>query len=83
MEFPDGAIKEYGANVIAENILRTVDTDGHHCTNVQDIIDHKRYGSAVKMEDKFIISRNGQRKVRQTTKGWSFLSGFGDLEHNF
>ena len=30
VEFPDGEIKEYGANVITENMYSQVDSDGHH-----------------------------------------------------
>lgn len=56
VKFPDGAVKEYAANVIAENILRTVDRDNYH--NVYNIIHHKRDESVVKIEEKFTISRN-------------------------
>ena len=30
------------------------------------------------MADKYIISRNGTQRMRQTTVGWSFLVKFGD-----
>ena len=36
------------------------------------IVDHKCDGSAVPMEQKYIKSKNGQMKLRQTTVGWSF-----------
>ena len=36
------------------------------------IVDHKCDGSAVTMEQKYIKSKNGQMKLRQTTVGWSF-----------
>jgi hypothetical protein len=32
VEFPDGQIKEYAANIIAENMLTQVDSDGHSTT---------------------------------------------------
>ena len=37
------------------------------------ILDHKRDGSALRMNEKYIKSKNGQMKLRQTTVGWSFL----------
>ena len=37
------------------------------------ILDHKRDGSALRMNKKYIKSKNGQMKLRQTKVGWSFL----------
>lgn len=71
-EFPDGTIKKYSANIIAENVLSQVDPDGYYSTTMDSILDHKRDGSAVRKQDKYIFSRNGQRKLRQTTVGWQF-----------
>ena len=30
VQFPDGSVKPYSANIIAENILNSVDADGYH-----------------------------------------------------
>ena len=38
MEFPDGQVKEYAANIIAENMLTQVDSD----TLMEAIVDHQR-----------------------------------------
>ena len=72
VEFPDGNIKKYAANIIAENVLTNCDSEGHYSTQMSCIVDHKRDGSAVSMEHKYIKSKNGQSKLRQTTVGWSF-----------
>lgn len=72
VEFPDGNIKKYAANIIAENILVNCDSEGHYSSQMSCIVDHKCDGTAVKMEDKFIKSKNGQMKLRQTTIGWNF-----------
>ena len=37
------------------------------------ILDHKRDGSALKMNEKYIKPQNGKMKPRQTTVGWSFF----------
>ena len=37
------------------------------------ILDHKRDGSTLRMNEKYIKSKNGQMKLRQSIVGWSFL----------
>ena len=70
VEFPDGALKQYAANVIAENILYQVDHNGRHSHVLEGVIDHRRAGSAVGKEDAYVVTRRGQRKLRQMTIGW-------------
>ena len=72
VEFPDGNIKKYAANIIAENVLVNCDSEGFYSSQMSCIVDHKCDGSAVPMEQKYIKSKNGQMKLRQTTVGWSF-----------
>ena len=42
VEFPDGQVKEYAANIIAENMLTQVDSDGMSTTLMEAIVDHQR-----------------------------------------
>ena len=42
------------------------------------IIDHKSSGEAVKLEDKYITTRTGTMRLRETTVGWSFLIRWRD-----
>ena len=72
VEFPDGNIKKYAANIIAENVLVNCDSEGFYSSQMSCIVDHKCDGSAVPMEQKYIKSKNGQMKLRPTTVGWSF-----------
>jgi hypothetical protein len=39
VEFPDGTIREYSANLIAENMLTQVDSDGYSLTLMEGIVD--------------------------------------------
>ena len=72
VEFPDGQVKEYGANIIAENMLTQVDLDGYSLSLMDSIIDHQRDPSqAIPMEDKYIMTKSGQKRLRKTTKGSS------------
>ena len=59
IEFPDGKTKEYGANIIAENILNQVDQDGCHSQMLEGILDHRKEDSAVSMENKWTTTRRG------------------------
>jgi hypothetical protein len=41
-EFPDSELREYSANILAENMLSQVDHDGHNIMLLRGIIDYKR-----------------------------------------
>ena len=78
VEFPDGHIKEYAANILAENMLYQVDLDGYNKLLLKDIIDYRKDGSAVPMEDKYLTTKSGQRRLRKTTQGWEFRVAWKD-----
>jgi hypothetical protein len=78
VEFPDGVVESYAANVIAENIFSQIDDEGHHHLLLKSIVDHKSDGSAVKADDGFIMSKNGNKTRRLTTKGWKLLVEWKD-----
>ena len=78
VEFPDGAVKQYAANVIAENVLNQVDSMGYHTQALDRIVLHERMGNAVSKKDSHITTKRGVRKLRQTTIGWRFLCEWKD-----
>ena len=79
VEFPDGQVKEYGANIIAENMLTQVDLDGYSLSLMDSIIDHQRdLSQAIPIEDKYITTKRGQKRLRKTTKGWKLLIKWKD-----
>ena len=59
VEFPDGNIKKYAANIIAENVLVNFDSEGHCSSQMSCIVGHNCGGTTVKIEDKFSKSKNG------------------------
>ena len=62
VEFPDSQVKEYGANIIAENMLTQVDSDGYSLSLMDSIIDHQRDPSqAIPIEDKYIMTKSRQK----------------------
>jgi hypothetical protein len=73
VEFPDGEVRPYAANVIADNIYSQVDNDGRRSFIFDSIIDYSRDAKyAVKKADKYIIV-NGRKSCRRTTAGWKLL----------
>jgi hypothetical protein len=78
VEFPDGSLDTYTANVIAENLYALVDDEGHETLVMQDIIDHRKDGSAVSHDDAYVVDRHGSKKRRLTTQGWKLLVQWKD-----
>ena len=79
VELADGRIKEYGANIIAENMLAQIDSDGFSLSLMEGIIDSRRDDSvAIPKTDKYITTSRGQRRLRKTTAGWKLLVKWRD-----
>ena len=73
VEFPDGQIKEYAANVLAENLSSQVDSEGFSASLFAGILDWHKNSNAVEKKDRFLITKRGQRRLKQTTLGWDLL----------
>ena len=79
VEFPDGQVKEYAANIIAENMLSQVDSEGYSLTLLDAIVDYKRDDAvAIPKSEMYIVSERGQKRIRQTTQGWKLLIHWKD-----
>ena len=78
VEFPDGSIREYAANVIAQNMYIQVDSQGQSTLLLKSILDYSMDSSAVPMEEKYVTTKSGQRRLRQTTTGWKLLVQWRD-----
>ena len=73
VEFTDGTTEKYAANVIAENMFAQVDDEGNMFQLLDEIIDHKRDGTAVDIANGTVTSANGNVKPRITMQGWWLL----------
>ena len=73
VEFPDGAVKHYAANVISENVLIQVDSSRFYTQALDKIVSHKKLGNAVSMKGVYVTTKRGVNELRQTTIGWEFL----------
>ena len=72
-EFDDGKIKEYAANVIAENMLSQVDEEGFSTTLFDCIVDHRKDDSAITKSDMYVITKRGTKRMKKSTQGWQHL----------
>jgi hypothetical protein len=77
-------VKEYSANVIAENMLTQVDSDGFSTSLMEGIIDYRKdETTAVSKADMHIVMRRGQKKLRKTTVGWKLLVRWKDQSESW
>ena len=73
VELPDGAVKQYSANMIAENMYAQVDSEGNKYDLLEEIIDFKKDGHALRKGDEYVVTKRGQRRLRRTTIGRKLL----------
>jgi hypothetical protein len=79
VEFPNGDVKEYAANIITENMLTQVDSDGYSLTTMKGIINYKPDDVvAIPKSDMYVVTSRGQKKMRKTTIGWKLLVQWAD-----
>ena len=71
--FPDDTIKQFGANVIAQNLYSQVDDSGRSSRLLTSILDSKKDETAVNRSDMYITTKSGQQRMRQSTIGWKLL----------
>ena len=69
VEFPDGNVAAYTANIIAENLYSQVDEEGKQYLMLDCIVDHKSDGTATTKDGQW-HTVNGRRCLKRTTKGW-------------
>ena len=48
LEYDNGTQDRYVANVIAKNLYSQIDSEGHQFLVLEDISDHRKYGTAIK-----------------------------------
>lgn len=77
VEFINGEVAEYAANVIAENMYLQCDAEGKQNLLLDAIVDHKADDKAVKAKDRFVVV-NGKKYHRKTTAGWKLCVRWKD-----
>ena len=78
VRFNDGEVKEYAANVIAENLLNQIDDEGFTILKIDCIVDHRTDSDAVTKANMYTTNRQGVKRIRKTTIGWQLLVRWHD-----
>jgi len=73
VQFPDGTVKGYVANVITENMYSQVDADGHSYDLLDSIQGHYKDEHAVHLKDKYIYTKSGPRRAHKSIARWKLL----------
>ena len=77
VEFQDGHVESYAANLIAENIYEQLDDEGNKYRLIDQIIDHKKDATAIPLSNGTIML-NGREHKKRTTRGWSLCVQWKD-----
>jgi hypothetical protein len=78
VEYQDGHKAALAANAIAENMFAQVDDEGNRHVLFDEIVDHRTDGSEVKQQDAFVTASTGNKRRKETTKGWEILVQWKD-----
>lgn len=73
VEFPDGAVRQYAANIIAENMYSQVDSEGFQYELLDSIIDCAKDGNALEKGQEYVVTKRGRQRISHTTAGWKLL----------
>ena len=69
VSFHNDQMEKLTTNVIAENMLYQVDSDGHQYQVLKEISGHSADGSTLNRSDGFIKSRDRNLHAKKTTRG--------------
>ena len=77
VDFPDGDVAKFTANVIAENMFSQCDGAGNQYRLISGIVDHKSNGKAVSKSDRYVVIM-GRQFPRKTTVRWKLCIEWRD-----
>ena len=79
VEFLDGSVEKYQANVIAENMFAQIDDEGRQFLLLDEIVDHKKNPKvAIPISEGTYRNTSGTEKPKVTTRGWELLVQWKD-----
>jgi len=61
IEFSDGLIHEYSANIIAENLYSQVRGDEYHSSQIDTIVDFNCTNDAIPLSQAWVTTKSGQK----------------------
>jgi hypothetical protein len=70
VEFDDGLVREYTANIIADGLYSQTDDDGFTTNHLDGLVDFRKLSNAVSWPDAYIQAKRGAKRPC----GWQFLA---------
>lgn len=83
VNFLDGVIKEYAANIIAGNMYTQVDPQGYSHTILDCILDFKKDDTTLSKDDMYINTKSSRHCTTQSTSRWKFLIQYKDVSEQW
>ena len=74
VEYLDLYKASLSVNNIAENLFSRADEEGNRFVLFDEIMDHRVDGTDTMHQDASVVSNNGGKRRRETTKGWEIDS---------
>jgi hypothetical protein len=78
VHFDNGDQTELTANMIAESLYSQCDPDGYEYILLDEIVDHRRTDTAIKLADQKVVCANGRTYLRRSTIGWHLCCQWKD-----
>ena len=77
VEFEDGSEGQYSANIISQNMISRIDSDGNQEPLLKQLVGHRKKRHAIP-KDKAYITVGGKKVLKRTTKGWDLCVEWAD-----
>jgi hypothetical protein len=74
----DGDQTELTTNLIAESLFSQCDPDGNQYVLLDEIVDHRRIPTAIKLADQKVIPANRRTYLKRSTIGWQICCQWKD-----
>jgi hypothetical protein len=78
INFDDGDQTELTANMIAESLYLQCDPDGNQYVLLEEIVNHQRLPTVIKLSDQKIIRTDGKTYLKHSTIGWQLCCQWKD-----
>ena len=78
VEFSDGTVKEYCANVIAQSLYTIIEDNNTESRSLEAILDHGNSINSKSETRNYIITKSEQKRERKSTTGWRILLRWND-----
>jgi hypothetical protein len=78
VDFDDGDQTELTANMIAESLYSQCDPDGNQYVLLEEIVDHQRLPTAIRLSDQKNVRANGKTYLKRSTISWQLCCQWKD-----